>query len=71
MLKQTTLYTIQFLLPPINRFTARKKVQTPVQERIQAPRKEHSKELPAPQPAPIHKLSMTSKVWNISIGQLG
>jgi len=24
-----------------------------------------------PQPTPIHKLSMTSVVWNISIGQLG
>jgi len=28
-------------------------------------------EIPAPRPTPIHKLSMMSMVWNISIGQLG
>jgi len=28
------------------------------------------KRLPVPWPIPIHKLSMTSVVWNISIGQL-
>jgi len=30
-----------------------------------------ARKIPAPWPAPIHKLSMTPLVWNISIGQLG
>ena len=29
------------------------------------------KRVPAPQPTPIYKLSMTPMVWNISMGQLG
>jgi len=29
------------------------------------------KEIPAPLSTPIHKLSTTSMVWNIPIGQLG
>jgi len=32
---------------------------------------EKSREMPAPQPTPIHKLSMMSMVWNIYVGQLG
>ena len=31
----------------------------------------HRKEVPAPQPTPIHKMSMMPMVWNISIAQLG
>ena len=48
-----------------------KKVWTPGQKRIWTHGKEKSRELPAPWPVPIHKLSVTSMVWIISIGQLG
>ena len=46
-------------------------VWIPRQDRIQILRNERERYLPAPWPTPIHKLSMTSVVWNISIGQLG
>jgi len=34
-------------------------------------RKKRERKIPAPEPTPIHQLSMMSMVWNISIGQLG
>jgi len=33
--------------------------------------KREEKSIPAPSPTPIHKLSVMSMVWNISIGHLG
>jgi len=41
--------------------------------KVQSPGRSNSwkKRVPAPQPTPIHQLSKTSLVWNISIGQLG
>ena len=35
------------------------------------PTENEREKIPAPQPTPIHKRSITSMVWNISIGQLG
>jgi len=35
------------------------------------PEKRNNKTTPAPQPTPIYKLSITSMIWSISIGQLG
>jgi len=32
---------------------------------------EKNKRVPSHQPTPIHKLSMMSMVWNISVGQFG
>jgi len=46
------------------------KVQPPGQERIQIHENEKSRKLCAPPPTPIHKLSMPSMVWNISVDQL-
>jgi len=46
------------------------KVQTPGQERVQT-RENEKRKIPALRPTFINKLSMTSMVWNISIGQPG
>jgi len=43
--------------------------KSPGQERTWTHGNKKSRELPAPQPTLIHKLSMTPMVWNISIGQ--
>jgi len=40
-------------------------------ERIWIHRKKKIRKISAPRPTPIHKLSVASMVWNISIGQLG
>ena len=47
-----------------------KKVWTPRQEKIRTHENKKEK-IPAPQPTPIHKLSMMSMVWNICVGQPG
>jgi len=61
---QNKLYARKFSSPPKNLFV------TPQKKSNSQPREEQRASCP-PQPTPIHKLSITSMVWNISMGQLG
>jgi len=49
-------------------FTELPQKKTQLLEKLELTEK---KRIPAPRPTPIYKLSMTSMVWNISLGQLG
>jgi len=74
---QNKLYTIQFFSAPRAAIAEPRnpkfpeRVSTPRQEGIRTHGNEKSRDLPAPRPSPVHKLSMMSKIWNISLGQLG